>query len=293
MSKSRIEKYSTTTQNSAVKRHAPLVKEIKKAIEVCSNSFELMDYLLIRLTEKVKSVGLLDDAHEMLDKIREYRDVLSNREALRGDRSRAWSGDPDSGLSDFEILQRDLAQEAQELIGRSLEGELQQAFALSDTAQFLRGYSEDGLPLDAELLQACDNLFNAWLAENDMIIKSGQIYDSTEKGELIGNDGKPLDSEMSEDIRQNKAKKADAQKIKQLLNDPNKGFIAYLAKRGISLKTTELPYVQEKQPAQAKTKDRIRQAVKKKAVEQPKKVEPKEEQPSVKPEELGGTSIKG
>ena len=219
----------TTKKGSEVAEHPPNSDAIKR----CFDFPESADYLLTRLIEKLRSVGLLDKAHDLVEKVREFVDIVQQQHNLRGE---PWSADLACERTDFQNLQAKLAQEARESLTATISEPMKMDFALSDMSQFLRGYSVDGKPLDPALLDSCDKLFNAWLAENNLLSKQGDIYEITDDGKIrLDENGLPV--------------KADPAKFKQLFTDPAKGFQAYLAKKSIQLTIQEHPYPEEKPKA--------------------------------------------
>ena len=241
-----------TTRGSEVEENPPNANQVRQAVEVCNNSPELMDYLVKGLSERLQSLGLLEDANELLTFVRSVRDQLEGLEAVRPGMTGAWAGNSNCLLTDFQNLHINRAEKAQAILTSALEGSLTQEFALQ-AAQFLRGYSADGAPLDAELLAACDDLFNAWLAENNIISQGGQLYEATDNGAMIRSDGK---TGVPDNI--NAAKKADEARIRRLLTDPDKGFKSYLAKKGVQLISREL--LNPEQKGAAKTPAEVRKA---------------------------------
>src|SRR3990167_3412585 len=166
---------ATTKQGSDVVEHATDAVSIKK----CLDFPESADYLLSRLIEKLKSVGLLEKADELVEKVREYVDVVHKQRSLRG---QPWDADPACERTDFQNLQANLAEEALERLTVVITDPMKMDYALSDLAEFVRGFSVNGKPLSPELLDFCDKLFNSWLAENNLLSKGGKIYEVSDKG---------------------------------------------------------------------------------------------------------------
>lgn len=80
--------------------------------------------------------------------------------------------------------------------------------------------------LDEQTVAALDKLFNAWLALNGLVSKGGVLY-------LADNFGNILCDE------QKRQKKADPQQFRALIADPDKGFQAYTAKKGMNISLME------------------------------------------------------
>ena len=260
---------TTTKKGSGIVEHPADAESIKK----CFDFPESAEYLLQRLIEKLKSVALLEPAGDLVQKVREYVDIVQKQRSLKGD---AWSADPACERSTFQNLQVNLATQARGLLTESITEPLKMDYAVSDSAQFLRGYSVKGKPLDPGLIDACDKLFNAWLAEHHLLSKQGQIYEITENGEIQKDENGELMS-------------ADSAKVKTLFTDSKRSFQAYLAnsKNAIQLTAQVHPYPEEKPVVKPEVK-----APKVAEVEAPKpKVEAQDQ--GIKPEEPGGAGVRG
>lgn len=259
--------FTTTKKGSDVVEHPADAESIKK----CFDFPESADYLLPRLIEKLESVGLLAKAQDLVQKVSEFVGVVLKQRSLRGD---PWSADPACERTDFQNLQNNLAMEAQKLLTSAISDPVKMDFALSDMSQFLRGYSVNGNPLDPELLDPCDKLFNAWLAENNLLSKHGQIYETMDNGEIRKDaKGMPIT--------------ADPDKIRTLLNNPAKSFQVYLGKKTIALITQEHPYPEEKPKVNPKVE--VRKTAEKIPEQPTAEVEEKER---IKPDDSSGAGIR-
>jgi hypothetical protein len=87
--------------------------------------------------------------------------------------------------------------------------------------------------LDPQTIDALDKLFNAWLALNGIISKGGALYKADPKGQILLNP-------------QGQSMKADPQQFKTLINDPTHGFQAFVAKKGIHIKTVQRDFPDKK-----------------------------------------------
>jgi PPE-repeat protein len=101
-------------------------------------------------------------------------------------------------------------------------------FAISNESQFLRGYSSNKDPLNEADLEAMDLSFNAWLAEQDIIIEDGVLYQME---------------------TQDKRYKVDPVKMVELIKEDSNGFIPYMHKKGIELTIDQHEYPQQPQAA--------------------------------------------
>lgn len=234
----RGQKLQTTSQGSGIVTHLPGPDAINK----CSEFTQSVDYFLERLVKTLGSQKVLDKTSELVDKIEELAKVVHQLEALRG---KPYEGDPACFRTPFLNLQINLAAKAKEQLSDEIADPVKLDFALSDEAQFLRLYSANGKPLDSELLNCCDKLFNAWLAENGMLSKQGQIYEITDDGEIKQDkNGEPIT--------------ADPGQVRALLKEQNaESFEAFLNRMKIKLTTEEHSY-----PAQQPTAKPTAQAQK-------------------------------
>ena len=87
--------------------------------------------------------------------------------------------------------------------------------------------------LDPKTIDALDKLFNAWLALNGIVSKGGALYKADTKGAILLNPQKqPI--------------KVDPQLFKTLMDDPTQGFEAFVAKKGIHIKTVQRDFPNKK-----------------------------------------------
>lgn len=199
------------------KKQIPLRDALLKAMEVAGKSVEAAKYLVERFTKILKDAGVLDQCQDMLDKV---KDFAKYTEFKLLPSTQPWTGQPGEGSS-FKNMQDNIAKDAVSQF-KNISAQFKFDFAMDNQAHFLRGFSSGGNPLDANSVKAMDNLFNAWLAENNMISKDGVLYQCDENG--------------------NKGKVANAAQVKELIGDAEKGFASYLDKKGIHLSSEQHEY---------------------------------------------------
>lgn len=196
-----------------------------EAITKCmtlSTTPEAAEYLKNSANELYTKAGLSND-----ESINDVLEILSAHEdyiKLSADDRNIWKGA--LPVTVFEKRQDDLAAQASKIIGEKANN-VRLDFAISDDSQILRGYSSNGEALAKPDIDAMDKLFNAWLAENNMISKSGTIYKGTKSGEIQ----KDANGEMV---------KADPQDLKATID----GFERYVQRTNKSAQITieEQPY---------------------------------------------------
>ena len=110
-------------------------------------------------------------------------------------------------------------------------------FAISDLAKLIRGFSADGKALNEALLNTLDKLLNAWFARNNLISKDSVIHEGNEQGEILKDAaGQP--------------KKAQVERVKQLILDNKEGFKQFLEEKGIKAEIQQHKFPEQKPAAQ-------------------------------------------
>jgi hypothetical protein len=198
---------------------APTGEAIKKAMEVATTP-EAAEYLAARFLKKITSLGkeLLKQGRPVWENICEWRDNVVLQYSSNGD---PWAGK--LGVTDFQNLQQNLAQKAAEEISSDVKGNIRMDYAINDSSQLIRGYGAENPEEDEAVKNKIgffDKLFNAWLAAKNFISQDSTIYEGTEKGEIRRDaKGNPIP--------------ADPEKVRELINDSQKGYQKYLKDRGI------------------------------------------------------------
>jgi hypothetical protein len=184
MTGTRNERLPLARTNSDKTKGIPTPDALNKAIEVACNQIETLKYFATNLHASLEKSGLLKKCEQL---ILEVEKLVANAQFREDNKGNPWLGNmaqmPDSNETDFNLFQKFLATtSATEL----KEDKVILDCALSDSAEFLRAYSnEKGELLEDDELNAIDTLFNAWLAENNMISKGGVIYAGTAKGDIL------------------------------------------------------------------------------------------------------------
>lgn len=107
--------------------------------------------------------------------------TILNENVLLGKQAAIWAGQPPK--TPFQLQQDSLVARAAKVLSEGTLVRLILDIALSNTAELLRGYSQEGAPLDEETLAVIDKLFNAWLAQDELVSKGGVIYEGTTEGD--------------------------------------------------------------------------------------------------------------
>jgi hypothetical protein len=188
----------------------PSAEALQQCKEVATTSMAA-SYFLSQFEKRLIETGKMEEGNVALAHIREFAQTVTLQREIKHD---PWSGKI-GPLTDFHNLQRNLAEEAAEMVVAKIQGQIIMDYAINDNSQFIRGYSAAGRPMDEESVQNMDKLFNAWLAENNKISKGSTLYESDERGQILRN-------AQGENI------KADSQEIKQMIVDESKGFSQFL-----------------------------------------------------------------
>lgn len=211
-------------------------------MKVGETSIEAAQYFAGRVKQIFSKANLPDNVvKEVIEKVEEYARLVSFK-LLSG--SHLWLGQPNES-SDFINMQKNIAEEAAHKAIDLINGNLRLDIAINNVSQLLRGYSVDGKALDANVVDSLDKLFNAWLSEKGVISKGSTLYEATEHGEI------KKDS-------QGKEIKADAERIKSLLNDKDEGFAQFLDKKGIK----DITIQQQEYPGAQKEAEKVQEVKK-------------------------------
>ncbi len=211
----------------------PNSKEIEKAEQVGRQTRKGIRYYAKQFKKMIKR-NKMDkinsiNAKELIEKLDQ---VVKEVDYSLDSGANAWLkgiGAPRS--SKVDNLQRGLANESAGILHDKIGDDIRMHIAISDNADIIRGYEAGNKNIvDSENPNDLDNLLNGWLAENDIISKDGSLY---EKGE----DGKIKTDDNGEPIR------ADADEVKDLINDSENGFDAYMERKGFhsSVQKHEFP----------------------------------------------------
>lgn len=167
-----------------VKPSLPSPESLNKAVAVAANQLETLQYLATNLYTSLEKGGLVKECSKLID---EVGNLVANAQFNRDNQVNAWLGNVKQVLAANNIT--DFASFHHFLANMSAAELKQQAVtfdcAVSDSSEFIRGYCDDeGNVLDEEKVQVMDTLFNAWLADNNMLSKGGVIYQATAQGDI-------------------------------------------------------------------------------------------------------------
>lgn len=190
----------------------PSSQSVQKCIEIITNP-ESAKAFVQALETQLKKAGVTEQFQSLIAVARTFADSIE----LQMPKFDSWSGKEPKVGSKFQNYQEGIAQQSAELFAGQ---EIRFDYALSDEAELLRGYSRGNEVLDEVTAKTLDKLFNAWLAEKGMITKNGTIYEADKNGQIIQEKG------------QNK--KADAEKIRELIIDKQNGFSEYVREKNAS-----------------------------------------------------------
>lgn len=198
-------------------QNLPKSDSIYKCMEVATTA-EAATYFHKQFEQKLSDSGLKEQSASLLTDVKKFVDLIA-LSSFSGEK--AWSGQIQIE-SRFQRYQEHLAKEA---VSQVEVDDITFDYAISDESEFIRGYSSNGQPLETDKNNAMDKLFNAWLVDNNMLCKSGVVYEATDKGEI-------------KQDNHNQPVKADAKQLKTLIQDSNKGFEKYLQKKNDALDLT-------------------------------------------------------
>lgn len=214
----------TTTRGSNFGNYLPNAKALKALFEFPESA----DYALEKFRQKVKGIGgeVLQQAQSVLAMLEEFSVNVGLQRQIKGD---PWAGSYQEA-TDFQNMQRNLGEEAARRIGDIKQFNMD--YAIGDGAQLLRGYD-----LDSELTDSADKLFNSWLAENNLLSSNSVIYQCDSHGNVLRD-------------KKGDALPADAAKVRQLIEDPQQGFQAFLQKKGLDSNLQQHAYPTQTAPQQ-------------------------------------------
>lgn len=165
----------------------PPRENIIAAMDIAKNSPEAANYLNEQIEKIVEGSRFLNKSKE----IREISDqvVAAVKDfamdvSLRKAPANIWNGEmPET--SDFINLQKGIASRAIDKLNEESITGVRFDYAIAKDGHFVRGYgsTEDASPLEQEMVNSLDDLFNAWLAEQKILTEEGYLYHTTEEGE--------------------------------------------------------------------------------------------------------------
>lgn len=186
-----------------------------KAAEVGKPSIEGAEYVEQQYKQLVKAAKKEVEASTVLNALSEYVQLVK---FTLGSQEGIWNGIV-RAPSTFKNMYQNMADSVGKELSDVLKDDVKLNIAFNDLSQLVRGYLVGDKPASPEEVKLLDTLFNSWLALNaDTINKSSTLFDANEKG------GMKTDAH-------GKQVKANVDKIKQLINDPMKGFGKFVEDR--------------------------------------------------------------
>lgn len=217
----------------------------KEAIIRCKEvvtTTEAADYLVEQFEKTLKKSGKLELVKPALENVKDYAQAIKWQREETAD---IWAGKPPIE-SDFIALQRNKAsQSAKDLASFK---SIRMNYALSDNSEIIRGYAIQGSPSDEETTRKTDQLFSAWLSQNQLASHEGILYEGNAQGQVVRDEKGQL-------VR------ANPEKVNALIADKKNGFSQYVkelsSNNPLALEIKQYPYQapapQIKQPAVAET----------------------------------------
>lgn len=198
--------------------HVPLSSEISAAMKVAGGSVEASNYFVERLTKILTETKMLDKSADLLVRVHDFAKYV---EFKLNSSAQPWSGESPK-ISDFENMQDHLANDAIRTVKANALSDVKLDIAINESAQLLRGYSAEGEWVkDPVVVDALDKIFNAWLAQHNVVSSSSVLYEANALGEIK--------RDASGDVH------ADVEKIKSLMSDPDKGLTKFSADKGLEI----------------------------------------------------------
>lgn len=226
----------TTRRGSNIQTLLPTSEALNACMSIVTTS-EAARYFYDELKEKFQEAGMKDESSQVI--LQEVEKFCQSVDLIRDSGSKVWAGvSPAEG--DFISLQQNLAkQRVTTLAAEVKEQPISMDYAVSDEGNFLRGYVIGDKVLDSssseddKIINDIDELYNAWLAENGMLSQGSEIYLADPHGNILKD-------------MQGQKKRAEGRRVRDLMEDPDKGFQQYMSKRGIQVNTTQHSYPKEK-----------------------------------------------
>ena len=195
----------------------PLKEQILQAMKVADNSIEASEYLVQSFKNLLTRAKMTDKASDMLARVERYGELVKMKLSKNRD---PWLGE---GIEDseFKNLQENLAQSAAEvLLEQGVSEGIDLDLILNDRAELARMYSKSQEFLEPEQMSEYDRLFNAWLAEHDIVTEAGVLYEADANGKILLN-------------KHNEKVRVDSGLFESLLQDPVKGYDNYIQDKGL------------------------------------------------------------
>lgn len=140
-------------------------------------------YFQAGFTDRVAMAKMTDKLRPVLQELAKFVEYIGFR---RNSTGKPWSGDTAIPTA-FQNFQQRLAESVASIVSNK---QIVFEFAVSPKSELMVGYSSEGKALDKNTQDAIVKLFNAWLAEGNMVVKKGIIYEADDQGKIVqGMDG--------------------------------------------------------------------------------------------------------
>jgi hypothetical protein len=203
--------------------NVPTQEALQDAMALAQNSTEAATYLASRFKEIVMHLKKPEQYKELVSQLDNFARIVRFKLNASND---TWSG-KDAEKSAHKNMHENLANSAVKNLQEEKEKSFTLDYAMDEKAHFLRGFSGDNKPLNEASANSMDILFNAYLAHNNIISKSGILYKADDNGDVqFSVSGEPLH--------------ADVERVKGMLNE--KSFDKFLAQKGLKLTSQEHPF---------------------------------------------------
>lgn len=207
----------------------PTTTEIKSAMEMASGSVEAAEYLNAQVKKLAEQSKFLAKNPELKAKVinamQQFSDYVSFKNTVQG---QPWAGQSVE-VSEHKNFQNNLADEAIKQVTNKTQN-IRMDYAIDEKGHYVRGYSANGEMVSSEAASALDRVFNAWLANNNLVIKGGFIY--------------PTDASQIESNR------LSAEQVRALISE--KGLTSFMEQKGIQVEMKLREYPGARKEAQTK-----------------------------------------
>lgn len=216
-------------------------------MKVSESSIEASAYVVPALTKVLDKAKILklERSQNLLKVARDLEDFVRLKLTATG---QPWAAIPGEAPGD-KTVHENLAIEAADRLTKILKGDLKLDIAISDHSEILRGYTlGDTLP-EAGIVKEIDTLFNSWLVKNNMSSRNSTLLEADDACKIrIDINGNPV--------------LVNVEKMKNLINDPHKGFASYMAdkKLNIAIQQHEYPTQKMEEEKQQAVKQALEEA---------------------------------
>ena len=188
--------------------HFPSKDALLKCMSLVANSAEGAEYLCEKFEERCRE-SKLEGTDAVVDKLRDFvTDVVLRSTSI----GKNWDG---KETTHIDYAQKVAEEAVATLFKEATEKPIHLDFAVSDDSNLIRGYSTNGQKLDEAKSQEAggmDKLLRSFLAENGWEVdKEGFIFERPPEGK-------------KQEV------KAQAEKIREKIENPNNGFKSYVDK---------------------------------------------------------------